>query len=273
VTKARDEMKDTPVQANQMLFCGRGFWRWCARFSFVEGVNPFEVVPEFDIPDRGHVPWPQPIIDFAIERAWPDLSRMFQLGIMTCQRGSDLIRLGPSHRERTGIWCRPKKTRKKRRSFHIPLDLSDALLLDWWTEQPITFTNTRYKQAVSQHNRDLYFYTPRGVAYTEDSLRSRYHRWLKDTDDGKEFCRLWQAWVVDQIQKYEWDIAAEDTKNPTLHGLRGTGILKRWSQGHGVDQIANDIGMSRQNVEHYMRFKDQMEVAAAGTGRLRLVKT
>jgi len=29
--------------------------------------------------------------------------------------------------------------------------------------------------------------------------------------------------------------------------------------------------MSRQNVEHYMHFKDQMEVAAQGQKRLRLV--
>jgi hypothetical protein len=52
--------------------------------------------------------------------------------------------------------------------------------------------------------------------------------------------------------------------------LRGTGILKRRAQGNDVDQISNDVGMSRQMVERYMRFKDQMEVAAAG--RLRLVK-
>jgi hypothetical protein len=37
-------------------------------------------------------------------------------------------------------------------------------------------------------------------------------------------------------------------------------------------KIANDIGMSRQNVEHYMRFKDQMKVGADGQKRLRLVK-
>jgi predicted transcriptional regulator len=29
-----------------------------------------------------------------------------------------------------------------------------------------------------------------------------------------------------------------------------TGILARAEQGYEVDQIANDIGMSRQNVEH-----------------------
>ena len=54
-------------------------------------------------------------------------------------------------------------------------------------------------------------------------------------------------------------------------GLRGTGILPRAEEGYEVDQIANDVGMSRQNVEHYMRFKDQMQVAAQGQKRLRLV--
>jgi hypothetical protein len=38
-----------------------------------------------------------------------------------------------------------------------------------------------------------------------------------------------------------------------------------------VDQIANDIGMPRQNVAHYMRFRDQMKVGADGQKRLRLV--
>jgi hypothetical protein len=33
-------------------------------------------------------------------------------------------------------------------------------------------------------------------------------------------------------------------------------------QGYEIDQIANDIGLSRQNVEHYMRFRDQMKVGA-----------
>ena len=58
---------------------------------------------------------------------------------------------------------------------------------------------------------------------------------------------------------------------PTIHGLRGTGILARSEEGYEVDQIANDIGMSRQNVEHYMRFRDQMKVGADGQKRLRLV--
>jgi hypothetical protein len=74
------------------------------------------------------------------------------------------------------------------------------------------------------------------------------------------------------VRKYEWDIEADDAANPTIHGLRGTGILLRYSLGYEVDQIANDIGMSRQMVERYMRFKDQMEIAAGGATRLRLLE-
>jgi hypothetical protein len=47
--------------------------------------------------------------------------------------------------------------------------------------------------------------------------------------------------------------------------------MARAEQGYEVDQIANDIGMSRQNVDHYMRVRDQMKVAADGLKRLQIV--
>jgi hypothetical protein len=72
-------------------------------------------------------------------------------------------------------------------------------------------------------------------------------------------------------RKYEWEIDPEEAAYPTIHGLRGAGILIRRAAGHDVDQISNDIGMSRQMVERYMRFRDQMEVAAAGQARLRVI--
>ena len=72
------------------------------------------------------------------------------------------------------------------------------------------------------------------------------------------------------MKKYFWDIDPEDADHPSIHGLR-TGILARAEAGYDVDQIANDIGMSRQNVEHYMRFRDQMKVATDGQRRLKLV--
>ncbi len=87
---------------------------------------------------------------------------------------------------------------------------------------------------------------------------------------GVESCRRWKEWG-DGAGREVWAIDPEDTDHPTIHGLRGTGILARAEQGYEVDQIANDIGMSRQNVVHYMRFRDQMKVAADGQERLRVV--
>src|SRR5262245_11981059 len=179
---------------------------------------------------------------------------------------------GPIHHERTGIWCRPTKTRRRRRATFIPLATVDALELDRWAETPVTFTNTHWKAPIDRFRDDRYLYSPRGVPYTDTSLRARWMRWLRKTSQGKELCTNWQKWLTEMVAKYDWDIDPEDAKNPTIHGLRGTGILTRYAQGYDVDQIANDVGMSRKMVEHYMRFKDQMQVAAAGRRRLQLVE-
>jgi integrase len=270
VQTARDAMKETAVMANQMLSVGRTIWDWAIPLDLAK-FNPFDKVRDFDIPDRGHVPWPSWVIDYVRTHAWPDLVRMMRLGVMTCQRGSDLIRMGPEHRDRNGLWCRPLKTRKRRRSFHIPLAAADALEIDRWAETPVTFTNSRWLKPIDRFREDLYLYSPKGAQYTADGLRARWGRWLADTPEGREICRRWKEWVAAQVKKYDWDIEPDDADHPTIHGLRGTGILARAEQGYEVDQIANDIGMSRQNVEHYMRFKDQMQVAAQGQKRLRLV--
>jgi integrase len=270
VQTARDAMKETPVMANQMLSVGRTIWDWAIPLGLAVA-NPFDKVRDFDIPDRGHVPWPAWVVDYVLAHAWPDLMRIERLGIMTCLRGSDLIRMGPEHRGRSGIWCRPKKTRKRRRAFHIPLAAADALELDRWAETPVTFTNWRWLKPIDRFREDLYLYSPKGAQYTADGLRARWGRWLADTQEGRVICRRWKEWVAAQVKKYDWGIDPDDADHPTIHGLRGTGILTRAEQGYDVDQIANDIGLSRQNVEHYMRFKDQMKVGAEGQKRLRLV--
>jgi hypothetical protein len=270
VQTARDSMKDTPVMANQMLAVGRTVWDWAIPLGHAQ-INPFDKVKDLDIPDRGHVPWPDWVVAHVQQHAWPDLVRMVKLGVMTCQRGSDMIRMGPEHRERNGIWCRPKKTRKRRRAFLIPLGAADALELDRWAETPVTYTNSRWLQPIERFCGDLYLYSPKGVQYTTDGLRARWGRWLADTEEGKALCSRWKEWVARQVKKYDWDIDPEEANHPTIHGLRGTGILARSEQGYGSDQIANDIGMTRQNVDHYMRFRDQMQVAERGQTKLRVV--
>lgn len=69
--------------------------------------------------------------------------------------------------------------------------------------------------------------------------------------DGKAICAKWRTSLARQVARYEWEIDPDDAKGPTIHGLRGTGVLARWSAGYGTDQIANDIGMTRQNVDRY----------------------
>jgi integrase len=271
VQTARDAMKETAVDGKpdavgRPHYLGLGD---SAGPRQIQSIRQGERL--FDIPDRGHVPWPSWVIDHVGTHAWPDLVRMMRLGVMTCQRGSDLIRMGPEHRDRNGLWCRPLKTRKRRRSFHIPLAAADALEIDRWAETPVTFTNSRWLKPIDRFREDFYLYSPKGAQYTADGLRARWGRWLAETSEGRELCRRWKEWVAAQVKKYDWDIEPDDADHPTIHGLRGTGILARAEQGYEVDQIANDIGMSRQNVEHYMRFKDQMQVAAQGQKRLRLV--
>jgi hypothetical protein len=270
----RDALSETPGMANQALSVGRTVYAWAIPFGLVNS-NPFENVGPLKIPDRGHVPWPNWLVERIIAAVPEDLRRMVRLGIMTCQRESDLIRIGPMHREtvdgRGGVWCRPRKTRRHRRSVFIPLRTVDALELDRWEKTPIAFQNSRWKAPMTRYNADIYFYSPRGVIYTETSLRARWHRWL-NTTEGKAVCADWKEWLKRQIARYDWELDAEDIKSPTIHGLRGTGILLRRSEGFDVDQISNDVGMSRQMVEHYMRFRDQMGVAAGGQNRFRLVK-
>jgi hypothetical protein len=68
VQTARDAMKDTPVMANQMLSVGRTIWDFAIPLGLAKA-NPFEKVKDFDVPDRGHVPWPAWVIAYVREKA------------------------------------------------------------------------------------------------------------------------------------------------------------------------------------------------------------
>jgi hypothetical protein len=274
VKKGRDALKATPGMANQLLSVGSTLYNWAMIYGKA-ATNPFEPVPWLEVPDRGHVPWPQWVAAHVEQHATPDLVRMVRLGIATCQRESDLVRLGPEHREtvrgKPGIWCRPKKTRRKRKAVFIPLAAADAILLDRWSAEPMEMTWGRWKRPIPRHREDLYLYSPRGAPYNPSSLRARWGRWLDKTEAGKELGRKWRSWLEEMRRRYEWEVEPEDARGPTIHGLRGTGILVRFAAGYDKDQIANDIGASSQTIAHYMRFRDQMEVAATGRKRLRLV--
>lgn len=270
----RDLLADTPVMANQMLTVGELLWSWAIPLELIEWktqapINPFAVVKPLHIAERGHIPWPAWARDFVDQHAPEDLRRFCWLGRVTGQRESDLIRLGPQHRDGAGVWCRPEKTRRKRKAFRIPVTTTEVIELDRLAETPVVFSSSR-NAPVARHRTDLYLYTPRGAAYTTTSLRARWNRWLA-TEAGEALCLRWREWVAEQVTRFSWEIDPEDVRAPTLHGLRGTAVVLRLTRGESVDQISNDIGMSRQMVARYARFRDQVEVAEAGQARLRLV--
>jgi hypothetical protein len=119
VIALRDSMADTAGMANHMLSVGRTLWKWGGSIGVKS--NPFLGVANLDLGDVGHIPWPAWAVELVCKTAWVDLVRMVRLGLATCQRESDLIRMGTAQRERHGLWCRPKKTKKKRKAFCIPL--------------------------------------------------------------------------------------------------------------------------------------------------------
>jgi hypothetical protein len=170
VIALRDNMAETPGMANHMLSLGRSLWNW-GRAIGVQS-NPFLGVANLEVGDVGHIPWPAWTIELVCKTAWPDLVRMVRLGLATCQRESDLIRMGPAQREQQGQWCRPKKTKKKRKAFCIPLTPSDARMLDRWPQTKIAFTAIRWKEPIRRGNPDYYLFSPRGVPYTDQSART-----------------------------------------------------------------------------------------------------
>jgi hypothetical protein len=100
-------------------------------------------------------------------------------------------------------------------------------------------------------------------AYTPTSFRARWDRWLSKTEAGIALCMRWRIWIARQVAHYQWEIDATSVNGPMIHGLRGKGVRVRWSDGFEVNQIANEVGMSRQTVECDMCCKDQIGIAAA----------
>ncbi|MDR7040527.1 integrase [Methylobacterium sp. BE186] len=258
--------------ANQMLAVGRTVWNWAIPLGLLgaTSANPFEKVKDLRKPDRGHVPWPDWAQQYVLDHAQADVVRFVRLGIMTGQRESDLVRFGPVHREKNGLWCRPQKTSRTRRAFFIPLSVTEALELDRWAATPMTFTNSRWLAPISRHRADLYLYTPRAQHYTPDRIRARWTRWL-ETPAGTLLRGRWRSWLGEQVKRYGWEIDPEEARGPTLHGLRGTAVVLRRRAGYEAQAISNDIGMSLPMVMHYTRFMDQMDAAEANRKRFEVL--
>jgi hypothetical protein len=153
--------------------------------------------------------------------------------------------ISPSHRRGS----RGKKTRRKRKSVFIPPGggrRADARPVGKGAHGDDV---GRSKRPIPRHREDLYLYSPRAAAYNPSSLRARWGRWLA-CEEGTVLCQRWRTWLEEMRRRYEWELDPEDARGPTIHGLRGTGILARFALRYDTAQIANDVDASRQTIEH-----------------------
>src|SRR5262245_57707758 len=68
------------------------------RWAVVRDILPRQIMTgvETGRPQGGHIPWPDALVALAEKHARPDLARMVTLAANTGQRGSDLVRIGPT---------------------------------------------------------------------------------------------------------------------------------------------------------------------------------
>jgi integrase len=108
IQKIMDGLASTPGKANNFLSAMKQLSGW-ARVqdlidkSMVEGVNPYKLT-------GGHKPWTSDQISAADKGLSGMIRRGFLLYLFTGQRGSDIMKLGPTHVDDGGFALKQQKT-------------------------------------------------------------------------------------------------------------------------------------------------------------------
>jgi integrase len=173
----------------------------------------------------GHVPWTDEHVALAEQNTKPHLARAITLAANTGQRGSDLVRMGPTDLEtykgRAGINVRQVKTGLV---IWIPLTQELAAVIGSWERRPGPF-----------------ILKEDGQPMTRPQLSDQ---WLRERDSNPALAPLAAAEL-------------------SMHGLRATAVVRLLRAGASTLQIANMVGMSEPMVKRYARFSVQRENALA----------
>lgn len=190
-----------------------------------------------DAEDDGHIPWTDDQVAIAERFSRPDVARAITLGANTGQRGSDLIRMGPTDIETfkgmDGINVRQKKTG---RSVWVPITPALAAAIETWPRRPGPFLLRRD-----------------GQVWTRRKLSNA---WAHERDTNPELAPLRRC-------------GPNNDKPLVLHGLRGHACVRLLRAGANTRQIADMVGMSEEMVKNYTRFSSQMENAVAAVIHMR----
>lgn len=203
------------------------------KWAVVRDILPRQITIGVEIPDAegGHIPWTVEHVELAEQRARPDIARAVTLAANTGQRGSDLVRMGPTDVEmydgRAGICLRQVKTGRK---IWVPITPELDAAMATWPREPGPFLRRQD-----------------GRPWARDELTHAW-RWERDHNPALAPLRL---------------CGPDKDKPLVLHGLRGHACVRLLHAGANTRQISDMVGMSEPMVAKYTRYSDQRENATA----------
>lgn len=218
-----DGIADRPAKQAACLSALKLVERWAIRRERL--LNAITTGVEIGESDGGHTPWSESHVALAEKHAREDIRNVVILGANTGQRGSDLVRMGPTDIEvyegMKGIKVTQQKTG---REVWIPITRALAEAMESWPRRPGPFLRKMD-----------------GQPWTREQLTAQ---WVRERDKNPELRPLRDAGLV-------------------LHGLRGHACVRLLRAGANTRQISDVVGMSEPMVKNYTRFSDQRENAMA----------
>lgn len=229
-----DGLSHLPGKQNSSLAALRQLERW----AIVRDLLPRQITLgcEVEESDGGHIPWSDEHVALAEKHARSDLARVVTLGANSGQRGSDLVRMGPTDVENykgmDGITVRQVKTG---REVWIPITSPLAAAMTTWERRPGPFL-TKLD----------------GSAWTRPALTNA---WAYERDNNPALAPL--------------RACGPDRGTPlVIHGLRGHACVRLDRAGANTRQIAAMVGMSEEMVANYTKFSVQRDNASAAVFHL-----
>jgi integrase len=218
-----DGFADRPAQQKCVQTAIKSLEKW----AIVRDLLPHQITLGTEAPggDGGHMPWTDEHVALAELHAKPHLARAVTLAANTGQRGSDLVRMGPTDLEtyegRPGINVTQRKTGLV---IWIPMTQELMVAIGSWERRPGPFVLKEDGQPM-----------------TRPQLSDQ---WLRERDTNAALAPLATAGL-------------------SMHGLRATACVRLRRAGAHTGQIADMVGMSELMVKRYCRFSLQRENALA----------
>lgn len=220
-------------------------------FAMPRRLLPYPIMTGVETVDQkgGHIPWSNAQVALAEKYARPDLARVITLAANTGQRGSDLVRMGPTDLEefrgKMGINVRQKKTGLQ---IWIPISRELETAMATWPRVPGPFLRK-----------------PDGSMWSGRHQMSEAWNRERERNPALEPCR---GVVVPGLP---------EPRNLVIHGLRATACVRLWELDCPTTLISKMVGLSLAMVERYVRFAAQRVSALAavkfldGTGTEQVV--